>query len=145
MKNLLVFPIVLIVLFSCSSRDDQASADDGLMEEINCVNLQNSLTALDSEKVNMEINKLTADLFPDPTPEDEVGHSANLERLIQRIDENCGELDVALICYACIETLPPQSEIKITYTVEEEIIEKIVDIASPKNGSLESVGIHQED
>ena len=109
--------------------------------DLNCRNLKNGIINSDEDAVGKEISKLTKDLDPKSTIDDETGHSANFDILIDRINL-CEDVYAQLLCYCCILTYPAQSEILIkTYSKEKEI-QKIIDIRTPKDGILVYRTIH---
>lgn len=93
MKNKILIILFTILLISCSNNNDNPV-------EINCDNLKSALFNFDSEQLNLEINKLTQDLTPVPTPVDELGHSNNLNELIERLNSNCEDILATKQCYA---------------------------------------------
>ncbi len=93
MKNKILIIHFTILLISCSNNNDNPV-------EINCDKLKSALFNFDSEQLNLEINKLTQDLTPVPTPVDELGHSNNLNELIERLNSNCEDILATKQCYA---------------------------------------------
>lgn len=134
MKNKILIIHFTILLISCSNNNDNPV-------EINCDKLKSALFNFDSEQLNLEINKLTQDLTPVPTPVDELGHSNNLNELIERLNSNCEDILVTKQSYACIETNPVQSEIKIELDSFGNQIERIIDILTLEDEILISLGM----
>jgi hypothetical protein len=66
--------------------------------DLNCRNLKNGIIKADEDAVGKEISKLTKDLKPKPTTDDETGHSANFDILIDRINL-CEDISAELLCY----------------------------------------------
>ena len=137
MKNIILPILFTVLLFGCSKNN---VADDQF--ELNCEMLKAGLLNLNSDEVNFEINKLTQDLLPTITQTDDIGHFKNLDTLIDRINSNCDEIQAVKICYACIETLPVQSEIKLEFNFQGTQIERIIDISTPDDGILLSIEAH---
>ncbi|MDX1684181.1 MAG: hypothetical protein R3275_03035 [Saprospiraceae bacterium] len=83
--------------------------------------LCDALDSGDRSEVAEWIEFFTHDLEPKPTNNDPLGQSDNLEALVDKLsDIDCMDADV--ICYACIETYPPKSEIKLTTSNRSRII-----------------------
>ncbi len=134
MKKVILILGIIIAFNSCNSDDDQ--------NIINCGLLKTGLINVNSELLNTEINKLTQDLQPISTANDVLGHSENLDELINRLNTNCNEITVSKICYACIDTLILQSEIKFILDSIGIQIERTVDILTSENDVLISIRIH---
>jgi hypothetical protein len=136
MKNIILLSIFTILLISCTKNDD----DNQML--INCDNFRIALLNFDSEQLNVEINNLTLDLVPIPVINDEIGHLKNLNELIERLNSNCKDIIATKECYACIETNPVQSEIKIELDSLGNQIERIIDISTPEDDVLISLRMH---
>jgi hypothetical protein len=137
MKNKVFIIILMTLLIGCSKNDN----NDELFE-IDCDELKAALVNFNSEQLNFEINKLTQDLLPIPTQSDNIGHFKNLNTLVDRINSNCPEIIATKECYGCIETNPVQSEIKVMLDSLGNQIERIIDISTPYDGILISLGTH---
>ena len=127
----------MILLVGCSKNDE-----DNDQLEIDCNELKAALVNFNSEQLNFEINKLTQDLLPSPTQSDEIGHFNNLNTLVDRINSNCPQIIATKECYACIETIPVQSEIKVMFDSLGNQIERIIDISTPSDRILISLSSH---
>jgi len=125
----------MILLMGCSKNDDDQS-------QINCDKLKTALLNDDSEQLNFEINKLTQDLLANPTQNDETGQLNNLNTLIDRLNSNCGGLRAVMKCYACLDTFPLQSEIKVEINIFGNLFVRLVDISTPDDGILLSLRSH---
>jgi len=77
-----------------------------------------------------------------PTAEDPIGHQANLETLIQRLNSNCNQLIASVECYACVSTFPLTSEILVEYTLNGEEKETVIDLYTPENDILRFHTVH---
>ena len=73
---------------------------------------------------------------------DEFGHFNNLNTLIDRLNSNCPQIHAKKYCYACIETFPVQSEIKVEFNFLGNQIVRIIDISTPDDGILLSLRSH---
>lgn len=132
MKKLLAL-LLLAGLLSCEKQD---------IESIDCESFISGLELRDENIVKSEIEKLTVDLSPHPTDEDLLGHSGNLQILIDRLNSGCDGYSVSLACYACIETFPAQSEILVEFFAGGSRQSVTIDIHTPENDILRFAGIH---
>lgn len=131
--------IVMVLSFvimgvSCDKGDDKATLD--------CTKFKAAVIDKDIAVLNSEIARLVDDLKPAPTVSDEIGHSKNIGILIQRINE-CDSVTAGLICYACIETLPAQTEIRVRVDSAGVLVYRIIDISTPEGAKLKFVNIHE--
>ena len=85
---------------------------------------------------------MTIDLFPEATNNDAIGQSENMNLLIQRLNSQCATMEATLLCYACIKTLPAQSEIRVLLDSLEFTVERVLDISTPDDEILNFVRIH---
>ena len=93
--------------------------------------------------IQKEIARLTSDLLPKPSDNDKWGQSENLDILIERLNKyNC--IVATKVCYACIYTLPPQSEVKLGVTYNREIITKIMDLLTGDEEPMKYLRLHDE-
>lgn len=140
MKNIILTSIFTILLISCSKKDN----DDENQMLIDCTHFRVALLNFDSEQLNIEVNKLTSDLFPNPDINDRIGHLQNLNILIERLNSECTDIIATKECYACIETNPPQSEIKVKLDSFGIQVDRIIDIHTPDDDILKSSSVHSK-
>ncbi len=115
------------------------SCEDASEPHVNSDLLIEGLLTSNRELVNTEINKLTADLKPRKDV-----HRSNLNTLVTRIsDQTDGRISCSVFCYACIETLPPQSELSLELDSVGVPVYRIIDILTPDGGLLKCVGLHE--
>ena len=135
---------VFILFFAASILScDNAVEDTGIeWENIDCDNLKTGIVNTDSDIVKVEINKLVTDLVPAKTDSDPIGHKENLALLIEQLNIQCDNITAELVCYACIKTFPPQSEILVTTDSLGSDIHRIVDILTPDDDTLLGWSIH---
>lgn len=126
--------MALLLIFSCQKESGYAT--------VNCVNYKTALLNFDSKKLAIEIDKLCQDLEPNPVANDAIGHLKNFQLLIERLNTNCQDIVASNLCYACIETLPVQSQIKIVLDSLGHQVERIVAISTPEDAILKTVGMH---
>jgi len=131
----------LFIIF-CVSSCDKTVDPDGNFEKVNCDSLNAGIINTDSRIVKSEVNKLVTDLKPKVTANDRFGHKENLSILINRLNMQCTSITAELICYACIYTNPPQSEILVSTDSIGVTIKRIIDISTPEDAILSCVRIH---
>lgn len=66
---------------------------------------------------------------------------AGIEESIARISEIYG-VTSELVCFNCIKTLPPATEVKFSWMQNGILIEKIVDLSYDSRNRIVVVGIH---
>lgn len=132
MKKLIAI-LLLAGLFSCEKQE---------IESVDCEIFIAGLSAMDENIVKTEIEKLTVDLNPHPAGEDVLGHSGNLQTLVDRLNSGCNDFTASLICYACIYTYPAQSQIALEYHKDGNLQLVTINIHTPENDILRFAGIH---
>ena len=101
-----------------------------------------ALIASDDTEIATQFNELMVDLEPSATTSDPTGHEANLNTVLEDLNTiEC--ITASLICYACIETLPLQSEIRVEVDLDGETVNTIVDIITPEDEPMEYGGRHE--
>lgn len=94
-----------------------------------CDDIREGLLELDLQLVKPNLESLLIDYSAEPTSEDPIGHEQNLNDFIAELNDEC-DLDATLVCYACIETFPLQSEIRIQLDSTGTTVSRIVDIVT---------------
>ena len=135
--------IIVIVFIVCISSCDKSVDPNGDLEKLNCDSLKIGIINMDSRIVKSEVNKLVTDLKPKVTANDRFGHKENLSILISRLNTQCISINAELICYDCIETNPPQSEILVATDSVGSPIKRVIDIFTPTDSNLSCVRIHE--
>lgn len=124
MKSLMILLTACLLFTACKK-----SEDGNPPSAINCEALKLGLITNDETLVAAEINAAAADLMPNaPTAADEYGQAQNINILLQRLSQKCG-LKATLLCYSCIETLPAQSEIRISFSQNAMTYDRVLDIS----------------
>ena len=131
----LLLIVFLLFLISCEKEDKIVNPD--------CANFTEALIYLNSDSVKKVIDKLTIDLNPDVKEDDNWGQRENISLLIERLNSQCENISANLSCYACIYTLPPQSEIIISIDSARVQIKRVVDILTPKDNILKYMNVHE--
>jgi hypothetical protein len=90
----------------------------------------------DSEVLTVQINYLLNDLEPESSTTDGLGHGDNLEILIDRMTTQCDSIEAEILCYACIKTLPAQSEIAVHIDSAGTYLSRTIDILTPDDGAM---------
>lgn len=67
----------------------------------------------------------------------------NLDALVAALSNMCG-ITVQVVCFACIDTLPEQSEIQMTFTIGGNTVQKTIDISATtvSNTKMRFVNMH---
>ncbi len=135
--NIVLLLIVFSFLFSvsCEKEDKTVNSD--------CANFTEALIYLKSDSVKKLIDKFTFDLNPDVKENDNWGQRENINLLIERLNSQCDDISANLGCYACIYTMPPQSEIMISTDSSGMKIKRIIDILTPKDDILKYLNVHE--
>lgn len=95
-----------------------------------CDELQADMVAFNAEAVKSTLNPWLSGNLPVPTNEDPIGHQQNLENFVDRLNDDCG-LEASIVCYACIETYPPQSEVRVMIDSSGLTVVRVLDILTP--------------
>ena len=107
-----------------------------------CESIHADLLSSNVSGVKDELDRWLAKMDPDANEEDPTGHQENLQSFIVRLENKCSSLQVSLICYACIETNPSQSEVKIELDSVGHQVERVLDILTTKNDVMIITSIH---
>jgi NCAIR mutase (PurE)-related protein len=133
--KILYLTIIILFSFSCEQKDNSSETD------LNCENVKGGIINTDNAIIKTEISKLTTDLNPKPTANDEWGHSANFTTLITRLNA-CNQITAVSVCYACIKTLPPISEILVKTDSAGVQVQRYLDLKTSAESNLEIIAIH---
>lgn len=116
MRSVIFAPLLSLLLFPFI-----ACKKDGL-GEASCQELKNGIMTTQKEEVRMAITHFISNL-PSANYTGE-----NLAKLAAAIKNRC-TIDVAVLCFDCIETNPTQSEIRISFVNGTNKVEKTIDIS----------------
>lgn len=125
--------LCVLCLFLSSCRKEQAS--------VNCTSVQQAVLNSNNELMKREINRICQAIPVQVSVSDPDGLKHSLDELVNKLSSMCG-LSVRSICYFCIDTLPPQSEISITVATSAGTITKLIDISYNSNKQLYFVNMH---
>jgi len=142
MKNFMVCLISALTFcslaLSCTS-DDPMQTEQDVIQIMFASEFCDAINSGNENYVESEVNALCIDLLPQSTDSDALGHEANLNKLIERLDMvDC--LSASLGCYACIETFPLTSEIFIELPTSDKLF--VIDLRTPGDGILVFSGMH---
>ncbi len=94
--------------------------------------------AIKKEDIIAAMNALTAYMNQLPAQ----SHTAdNLKKLTQLVSSRC-DADAVVLCFACIDTLPEQSEIKISFGYNSNRFYKIFDISHTPDNKMKVRNMH---
>lgn len=133
---ILLFFVSSLLIFSCENNDEKPNSE--------CDNFLETIIYLKSDSGNNVVDILSDDLNPEVTENDQWGHKENIDLLIDRLNMECENISVGLGCYACIYTLPPQSELIISTDSAGVEIKRVIDILTPKDDILQYLGVHRD-
>jgi len=126
MKTFLFFSLILLIADACSSPSVLS----------NCEDLKNALTLNDEARIKTQMLDFVHDL---PTQDYTV---QNLNTLVTNLTNQC-KVTIGSVCFDCIKTNPPETEIKIALIVNNSIAaNKAFDFSRDSNGKIQLVGIH---
>ena len=101
-----------------------------------CQQLQNGITTDNNEDVKKVINGFITSL-PSQTYTEQ-----NLNTLVSAINKQCGAT-ATLLCFDCIQTLPSQSEIRMSYGSINGAVEKSIDIIYTTSNKMTFHNMHE--
>ena len=104
--------------------------------------LSTALVELDNTTAIPILDQKLEDLLPHPTISDPLGHEANMNIFISRLQDDCG-LEAEMFCYACIETFPLRTEIIVQVETKDSLISRTIDILTRNDGNLVVANIHE--
>lgn len=135
MKKFLIplFLLVALLQHSCCDKEDN-NLDN--LSTIDCGLLEEGLIFGNEDAVEMEINGLSQNYPPVPTNDDEIGHKENLESIIVELNNQCSGFVAELGCYACVESLPPQSVINFTLDSAGIGVNRFISLWTPEGESM---------
>jgi hypothetical protein len=120
------FPMVVLmgfalILSSCQ-REEISNAD--------CDRLRNGLAANDVNLVNKALDNLLTTYS-----------EANLQKLADHISGKCA-VTATVLCFDCIKTNPPQSEIRFSFSQSGTTVERVLDISYTPDHRMRVVNVH---
>lgn len=129
--------LFILCIWSCA--DDKT--DEQPTTVTNSVIFCQAVLDEDNSMLISLMEEFTKDLNPVSMTNDPIGHSSNLKTLVQELDKlEC--LKASEECYACLESLPAQSLIKIQTDLNGVQKEVSFHISTPDNGPLLFLGLN---
>ncbi len=93
MKKIIIILIGILIAAGCCKDDDSNSS------KIDCERLSISIIDKEYTYAKNVIDPICQELPAKPTEDDYYGHGINLEKLIDKLNSNCEDLDFELIVY----------------------------------------------
>jgi hypothetical protein len=118
-------PLLLVIVLSCSKQDIGSD----------CGRLKSGVNSNNIERVGASINNFIAGLGS------KAHTSENLTALAKKVAAKC-DVKVEVLCYACIMTLPEQSELRVTLSSAGSTITKVIDISQNSSNEMKFVNMH---
>jgi hypothetical protein len=119
---------ILLAIFSLS-----ACSKDPSYVEITCASLKQGLLNNDATIVNNFFGPLLSMKYTSP----------NFNKLTDTISQSC-DITVEYSCFNCVQTLPPQSEIGLTFLDNNgDSTIRIISFAAAADSSIKLLGIEQ--
>lgn len=135
MKRILFFLLTLSIYTGCSKDKEETS------QSVDCVKLKQAITNDEVALVKELINE-TASAIQDPVGLNESdAYKFLIDELVKRLKTNCG-INVDVLCYACIYTLPAQTEIRVRFSTGLISIEKTLDLIVTDDSKVRCVNMH---
>lgn len=120
MRSLIIFLVFLLPVLSCKKEEVGPPA---------CQDLYNALKTGNTEQAGTVISNFIQGLSSREYTR------LNIEKLVSRINQQCGT-SAELLCFDCIQTLPSQTEIRISWPSVIFPEMKIIDISYNSNNEM---------
>lgn len=117
---------LIFAAFSCSKEDRESDY---------CQELRDGITNSNVEQVNHVITH-----FINGLPSQDYSEE-NITKLVTVIDEYC-DGSAALLCFDCVQTLPSQTEIQVSYPGTSGPVNKIIDVTYKSNNEMKFGNLH---
>lgn len=126
-----------------SSCDNSVESKPSAWDKVNFENVKNGLINYQEDTVRFELNKVFSEMKPVINADDEFGHSYNFNLFIAEFKVRTTSMNMELLCYACIKTFPPQSELSVKINFGGGTLMRIIDVSTPEDSSLSMIGMHR--
>lgn len=126
MRNLIVLSVFLLSILSCRKETVVSPVCQDLHNAVNAGNVEQARTV-----INNFISSLSSRTYS----------RENIEKLVHAIDQQC-TASAELLCFDCIQTLPSQTEIRISYPSTNFTDSKIIDISYNSNNQMVFQNMH---
>jgi len=109
-----------------------------------CEGLKVAVQNDDIATVRYIVNRLAADIKmqASTTIADPEGYHNSYLMLIDRLNDEC-DMKALGVCYACIDTLPATSEIKLIIFTGSRTMTRIIDVRVDREGTLVCTNMHE--
>lgn len=134
-KRFFIITIAALFVFS-NCRRSETDPQSSRLFNADCEQLKNAMVNHDVDQARAAITAFIAGLYSDLHTE------ANMIELVRLIERSCSAIDAELLCFACIDTLPEQSEIKLRLTVGGTTIVKVIDLSYTPANRIRFVNMH---
>ena len=101
-----------------------------------CERLKNALTTEDRESAKSIITEFIRTL-----PSREYTEQI-LKILVSSLSKQCS-ISTVEYCFACIQTMPGESEIRLTFTSNQSNIVRAIDISYTPDNKMEFINVHE--
>lgn len=136
MKALNLFMTLVIALSSLyGCKKDSPAASE------RCEKLVQALGEEDKDALREQIDAIIAGLKLQ-SPAAFTGQQEDMNRFVAKLNE-CSDLEATLICLWCIDTLPPQTEIKVTFSWNGVQITRIIDLIQVTGSGFRFASVHE--
>jgi hypothetical protein len=129
-EKLLYCLLLLVPMLLAGCKED----DDSIDKTVLCVQLADALVNNDKQSIEIEINRLLN------AQQAGTDLRESFDKLKEEI-EACPSMQVIDSCFECIETNPPQSEIRIAITANNQTVNKTIDLVQ-RNNKLTFFNLH---
>jgi hypothetical protein len=119
----LIIPIIAILLLFTSCRKYNLTGDE-------CKNFKEGIQANDKERVIKAVDHLLIEYS-----------NKNLDKFAAALSSECN-VSATVICYSCLDSYPPQSEIKVSFTESSGVIRSIMNVSYNKRHKMIIVAVH---
>jgi len=135
MKRILFFLLILTIYAGCSKSKGDAN------QSINCAELKQTMINDDVASVKELINEIAATINAPIGLNEFDTYKFLIDELVKRIKTNCA-ITVEVFCYGCIDTLPPQTEIRLKFITGLTSIEKTLDLIVTDDNKVRCLNMH---
>ncbi|MFT3678288.1 MAG: hypothetical protein QM781_20510 [Chitinophagaceae bacterium] len=135
MKRILFFLLILTIYTGCS-KDNEHTA-----QSIDCVALKQAVTNDEVAVVKELINEFAANIQAPASLNGFNEYKFLIDELAKRLKTSCG-ISVEVLCYACIDTLPAQTEVRLKFSAGLVSIEKTLDLIVTDDNQVRCVNMH---
>jgi hypothetical protein len=124
----ILLPMIAFFVLFASCKKDTTDND--------CEKLKNAIVSNNAEDIKSAVTQFINQLASKNNSKE------NLENLAATLSNKCS-LTANLLCFGCIQTLPEQSEIRISILSGSTQLSKTIDISYSPDGLMKIVGVHE--